>query len=97
MILLLLLDLKHSHNYFIDELETQNIRNKMYHEDYEEFSINKKSQMDFEKGSNQSRENLVEGADSSNVLDNMTTAKKFRANLGSKEKIEDGEMDETMR
>lgn len=33
MIFLMLLDLKHKYNYFIDELETQNIKNKMYHED----------------------------------------------------------------
>lgn len=42
MIVLLLLDLKHAPNYFIDEHETQNIRNKMYYEDYESFSINNK-------------------------------------------------------
>ena len=35
MVLLMLLDLRHSHNYFIDELETQNIKNKIYDEDDE--------------------------------------------------------------
>ena len=39
MIILILLDLKHSHNYFIDELETQNIKNKMYQEDDEKFDF----------------------------------------------------------
>ena len=37
MIILLLLDLKHPHNYFIDELETQNMKKKMYQEDDEKF------------------------------------------------------------
>lgn len=86
MILLLLLDLRHKNNYFVDEFEAQHIRNKIYHEDFEEFSINKKvdqDKLDFQKGSNISRENLLDVVDSGNPLDNMTTAKKFRVNKKS--------------
>lgn len=35
MILLMLMDLRHAHHYFIDELETHNIKNKIYEEDDE--------------------------------------------------------------
>lgn len=95
MVFLLLLDLRHPPNYFIDEHETKNIKNKMYHEDYQEFDLNKKGEKykdidEYEKGSNISREVLLEvGADTSgNVMDNMATAKKFRAGTNSKiEKI----------
>lgn len=50
MVILMLLDLKHGHDYFIDELETQNIRNKIYQEDYEEFSINNKRSEKYKEG-----------------------------------------------
>lgn len=81
MMLLMLLDLRHPYNYFIDELETQNIKNKIYREESEQLERKEDDRAmmeDLEKGSNISRENLLEAGNALNSLDNMQTAKKFR-------------------
>ena len=89
MIVLLLMDLKHPHNYFIDELETQNIKNKMYQEEDEKFSFGNSEKDGGVNAGNLSRQNLIQ-AENENDLDYVQTAKKFHRG-GSKKQDPNGQ------
>lgn len=62
MLLLLLLDLRHPPNYLIDELETQNIKNKIYEQEDDEkidFEGEEINSEDPKNNGNLSRQNLL--------------------------------------